>query len=51
MLPLTHFLRVVRGILMKGAPIGTLAAEVWAIVAFLLVALLVATLTFRKRLE
>jgi ABC-2 type transport system permease protein len=50
-LPLTHFLRVVRGILMKGAPIGALAAEVWAIVAFLVGALVVATLSFRKRLE
>jgi ABC-2 type transport system permease protein len=50
-LPLTHFLRVVRGILMKGATIGALAHEVWAIAAFLGAALLVATLTFRKRLE
>jgi ABC-2 type transport system permease protein len=50
-LPLTHFLRVVRGILMKGAPIGTLLAEVWAIVAFFVAALAIATLTFRKRLE
>jgi ABC-2 type transport system permease protein len=50
-LPLTHFLRVVRGILMKGAPIDTLLAEVWAIVAFFVAALAIATLTFRKRLE
>jgi ABC-2 type transport system permease protein len=49
-LPLTHFLRVVRGILMKGAPIDALAGEVAAIVVFLLGALLLAISTFRKRL-
>ena len=27
-LPLTHFLRIVRGVLLKGAPIEALAAEV-----------------------
>jgi ABC-2 type transport system permease protein len=50
LLPLTHFLRVVRGILMKGAPLDTLVGEVGAIVAFLFGALLLAVLTFRKRL-
>jgi ABC-2 type transport system permease protein len=49
-LPLTHFLRVVRGILMKGAPIESLRGEVAAIVAFLVGALAVAVATFRKRL-
>jgi ABC-2 type transport system permease protein len=50
-LPLTHFLRIVRGILLKGAPLESLLGEVAAIGAFTAVALLVATLTFRKRLE
>jgi ABC-2 type transport system permease protein len=50
LLPLTHFLRVVRGILMKDAPISALRAEVAAIVAFLVAALLLAIATFRKRL-
>lgn len=49
-LPLTHFLRIVRGILMKGAPIEALRGEVLAILAFLAAALLLATATFRKRL-
>jgi ABC-2 type transport system permease protein len=49
-LPLTHFLRVVRGILMKGAPIEALRTEVAAIVAFLFAALLLAISSFRKRL-
>jgi ABC-2 type transport system permease protein len=50
LLPLTHFLRVARGVLMKGAPIQALGGEVAAIVAFLLAALLLAIATFRKRL-
>jgi ABC-2 type transport system permease protein len=50
LLPLTHFLRVARGVLMKGAPIEVLGREVAAIVAFLLAALLLAIGTFRKRL-
>ena len=49
-LPLTHFLRVVRGILMKGAPIQVLRGEVAAILAFMFAALLLAIATFRKRL-
>jgi ABC-2 type transport system permease protein len=49
-LPLTHFLRIVRGIVVKGAPIESLWAEVAAIVAFLSVAMLLATARFTKRL-
>jgi len=49
-LPLTHFLRIVRGVLVKGAPIEALWGEVAAILAFLAVALGLAVGTFRKRL-
>jgi len=49
-LPLTHFLRIVRGILLKGATLGVLMGEVAAIVAFMLGALALATALFRKRL-
>ena len=49
-LPLTHFLRIARGVLLKGASLESLAGEVLAIAAFMLVGLGVATLTFRKRL-
>jgi len=49
-LPLTHFLRIVRGILLKGAPIEALWSEVAAVVLFLAVALTLAVVTFRKRL-
>lgn len=50
LLPLTHFLRIVRGILLKGAPIETLLGEVAAIVVFTALALALAMATFRKRL-
>ena len=50
MLPLTHFLRIVRGILLKGAPIGELWSEVAAVVLFLAGALTLAVGSFRKRL-
>jgi ABC-2 type transport system permease protein len=50
-LPLTHFLRIVRGVLLKGAPLESMASEVVAIAAFMVMALMVAVLSFRKRLE
>jgi len=49
-LPLTHFLRIVRGIVLKGATVDTLAGELAAIGAFFVVVFLLASLTFRKRL-
>jgi ABC-2 type transport system permease protein len=49
-LPLTHFLRIVRGILLKGAPLESMWQEMAAIVAFTAVALMVSVFTFRKRL-
>lgn len=50
-LPLTHFLRIVRGILLKGAPLDSLLGEIGAIAAFFAAALSVAIVTFRKRLD
>jgi ABC-2 type transport system permease protein len=49
-LPLTHFLRIARGVLLKGAPAESLVGEVAAIGAFTVVALAVAAAAFRKRL-
>jgi ABC-2 type transport system permease protein len=50
-LPLTHFLRIVRGVLLKGAPLESMLGELAAIAAFMAAALMVAVFTFRKRLE
>jgi ABC-2 type transport system permease protein len=49
-LPLTHFLRIVRGIVLKGASLGSLADELLATTLFFAVAFALAALTFRKRL-
>jgi ABC-2 type transport system permease protein len=49
-LPLTHFLRIARGILLKGAPIESLLDEVAAIAAFGVLTLALAVRTFTKRL-
>jgi ABC-2 type transport system permease protein len=49
-LPLTHFLRIVRGIVLKGASLESLAGEMLAIGLFFAVAFALAAATFRKRL-
>jgi ABC-2 type transport system permease protein len=51
MLPLTHYIRNVRAILLRGTPLSAQADDVAAMVLFLLVGLLVATRMFRKRLD
>jgi ABC-2 type transport system permease protein len=50
-LPLTHFLRIVRGILLKGSGLAAIAAELAAIAAFLLVAGVVALRRYRQTLD
>ena len=49
-LPLTHFLRIARGILLKGAPLSALLDEVAAIAVFGAVTLTLAVWTFTKRI-
>jgi len=50
-LPLTHFVRLVRGIMLRGAGLDTLAGEVQALLVFMLVTLVLAVARFRKRLD
>jgi ABC-2 type transport system permease protein len=50
-LPLTHFLRVVRGILLKGNGVNQIAPNLWPIALFMLVAGLVAMLRYRETLD
>jgi ABC-2 type transport system permease protein len=50
-LPLTHFLRVVRGILLRGAGVDELYRHLWPLVAFTTVMLAIALARFRKRLD
>ena len=50
-LPLTHFLRIVRGILLKGNTAGQLWPELWPMLIFLLVAGTVALKRYRQTLD
>ncbi len=49
--PLTHFLRIVRGIILRDASLSSLSAELWPLVLFFVVVMLLATSRFRKRLD
>jgi len=50
-LPLTHFNELVRGIVLRGAPLTDLTRPALKLLAFLAIALAIATLRFRKRLD
>ncbi len=49
--PLTHFLRIVRGIVLRDASLIHMTADLWPLVVFFVVGMGVATLRFRKRLD
>src|SRR5262245_11499860 len=49
--PLTHFLRVVRGILLKGNGLADIAGELWPIALFAAVALAIAVKRYRQTLD
>lgn len=50
-IPLTHFVRLSRGILVRGAELGELHMEIWPLLAFFAVFMGLATLRFNKRLD
>jgi ABC-2 type transport system permease protein len=50
-LPLTHFVVMVRGVVLRGAPLADLYVPVAKLGLFLLIALGIATLRFHKRLD
>jgi len=50
-LPLTHFLRMIRGVMLRGATMADLWPEVLALLAFTTVMMTAAILRFRKRLD
>jgi ABC-2 type transport system permease protein len=50
-LPMTHFLRIVRGILLKGNVLADVAPELWPIALFAAVALAVAVIRYRRTLD
>jgi ABC-2 type transport system permease protein len=50
-LPLTHFIRIVRGIMLKGNGLGDMQMDVLALFVFMLVAMGLALLRFRRTLD
>jgi ABC-2 type transport system permease protein len=50
-LPLTHFLRIIRGVMLRGATLPELWPDVLALAAFTVVMMTLAILRFRKRLD
>jgi ABC-2 type transport system permease protein len=50
-LPLTHFLRIVRGILLKGNGVAEIAPDVWPIALFLLVMMAVGIKRYKQTLD
>lgn len=51
LLPLTHFVRLIRGIMLRGAGLSELLPEMGALLLFMAITLSFATLRFRKRLD
>ncbi|MEO6263475.1 MAG: ABC transporter permease, partial [Luteimonas sp.] len=51
LLPLTHFLRLIRGVMLRGAHLFELWPDVLALLAFTAVMMTAAILRFRKRLD
>jgi ABC-2 type transport system permease protein len=50
-LPLTHFLRIIRGILLKGSGLVEIAPELWPLLAFLTVAMAVGVKRYRQTVD
>jgi ABC-2 type transport system permease protein len=50
-LPLTHFLRIVRGILLKGNTLPDIAPELWPLALFLVVMLAIGIRRYRQTLD
>ncbi len=51
LLPLTHYLRIVRGIMLKGAGFADMAREGFALLIFMLVVMGIAVVRFRRTLD
>jgi len=51
MFPLTHFLRIIRAVMLKGADYPVIASEVWALVAFAIAFAALALFRFRRTLD
>ena len=50
-LPLTHYLRIVRAIMLKGATLGDLRYDTIAMAGLMLIAMIIAVTRFRRTLD
>jgi len=50
-LPMTHFIRLIRGVILRGASLPELSHELFVLVGFILAAMTLAILRFNKRLD
>jgi ABC-2 type transport system permease protein len=50
-LPLTHFLRIIRGILLKGNGFAEVILQLWQIVLFALIVLIIGVKRYRRTLD
>jgi ABC-2 type transport system permease protein len=50
-LPMTHFMRLIRGVVLRGADLPELAGELYVLGIFIVVAMTLAILRFTKRLD
>jgi ABC-2 type transport system permease protein len=50
-IPLTHFLRIVRGVMLKGGGFAEVAPNVWPLAVFLLVVGTIALVRYRRTLD
>jgi ABC-2 type transport system permease protein len=50
-LPNTHFIRIVRGVMLKGSGLGDMVNEIWPLIAFMLAAMAIALLRYRRTLD
>jgi ABC-2 type transport system permease protein len=49
-LPLTHFVRLIRGIVLRGAELGQMMTDLYALFLFAAITMLLAITRFKKRL-
>lgn len=50
-LPLTHFIRLTRGIMLKGASLGELSYDFWVMILFLILVTILAVSRYRQTLD